>query len=195
MIIKHKNQRVAVLIDVQNLYHSAKNLYGARVNFKNLLLEAIAGRQLIRAIAYATKADEPGEASFFDALEKEGIEVRLKDIQVYPDGTKKGDWDVGLAVDAVRLSSNVDVIVLVSGDGDFIPLVEYLGALGKHVEMIAFGKTSSFRLKELVDGFTDLDSRPDYFVFKSSKQNFINRLPIKIGLKKPQSQNRNKRKR
>ncbi len=177
MLIRHKNQRVAVLIDVQNLYHSAKNLYGARVNFKNLLLEATAGRQLIRAIAYATKADEPGEASFFDALEKAGIEVRLKDLQVYPDGTKKGDWDVGLAVDAIRLCANIDVIVLVTGDGDFIPMVEYLKALGKHVELMGFGKTSSFHLKELVNEFTDLDSRPDYFLFKSQKQSFAKKLP------------------
>lgn len=186
MLIRHKNQRVVVLIDVQNLYHSAKNLYGARVNFKNLLLEATAGRQLIRAIAYATKADEPGEASFFDALEKAGIEVRLKDLQVYPDGTKKGDWDVGLAVDAIRSSVNIDVIVLVSGDGDFISLIEYLKALGKHIELMGFGKTSSFRLKELVDGFTDLDARPDYFLFKSQKQGFVKRIPniIKIKLKK-----------
>jgi len=186
MFIRHKNQRVAVLIDVQNLYHSAKNLYNARVNFKNLLLEATAGRQLIRAIAYATKADEPGEASFFDALEKTGIEVRLKNLQVYPDGTKKGDWDVGLAVDAIRLCANIDVIVLVTGDGDFIPLVEYLKALGKHVELMGFGKTSSFHLKELVDGSTDLDSRPEYFLFKSKKQGFAKKLPniIKIRLKK-----------
>lgn len=185
MLIKHKNQRVAVLIDVQNLYHSAKNLYSARVNFKNLLLEATAGRQLIRAIAYAAKADEPGEASFFDALEKAGIEVRVKDLQVYPDGTKKGDWDVGLAIDAVRLCSNVDVIVLVTGDGDFIPLIEYLKALGKHAEIIAFGKTSSFRLKELADEFTDLDSRSDYFLLKPLKEGFRKRLPkiIKIRLK------------
>lgn len=187
MNIRHKNQRVAVLIDVQNLYHSAKNLYGARVNFKNLLLEATAGRQLIRAIAYATKADEPGEASFFDALEKAGIEVRQKDLQVYPDGTKKGDWDVGLAIDAVRLCTNVDVIVLVTGDGDFIPLVEYLKALGKYVEIMSFGKTSSFHLKELADEFIDIDSRPDYFLFKSQKkQGFAKKLPniIKIKLKK-----------
>lgn len=177
MLIRHKNQRVVVLIDVQNLYHSAKNLYNARVNFKNLLLEATANRQLIRAIAYVAKSDEPGEAAFFDALEKAGIEVRVKDLQVYPDGTKKGDWDVGLAVDAVRLCRSIDVIVLVTGDGDFIPLVEYLRALGTHIEIMAFGKTSSFRLKELVDEFTDLDSRPEYFLFKSQKEGLGRKLP------------------
>jgi len=186
MIIRNKNQRIAVLIDVQNLYHSAKNLYGARVNFKNLLLEAVAGRQLIRAIAYVAKADEPGEASFFDALEKAGIEVRVKDLQVYPDGTKKGDWDVGLAIDAVRLSSGLDAIVLISGDGDFVPLVEYLKALGKHVEVIAFGRTTSFYLKEEVDEFLDIDSKSDYFLLSPSKEGFYKKIPkiIKTKLKK-----------
>lgn len=185
MLIKNKNQRVAVFIDVQNLYHSAKNLYQARVNFKNLLLEATAGRQLIRAIAYVVKSEEPGEASFFDILEKVGIEIRIKDLQVYPDGTKKGDWDVGLTVDAVRISSDVDLIVLVSGDGDFIPLVEYLKALGKYVEVMGFGKTSSFRLKEIADEFIDLDSKPELFLLKSHKEFLGKKLPkiIRIKLK------------
>lgn len=166
MVIKHRDQRVAVFIDVQNLYHSAKNLYHARVNFKNLLLEAVSGRHLIRAIAYAARADEPGEASFFDVLEKGGIEMRTKDLQVYPDGTKKGDWDVGLAVDAIRLSPTVDTIVIVSGDGDYVPLVQYLKALGKQVEVIAFGRTTSSHLREVADGFTDLDSKHNYFLLK-----------------------------
>jgi uncharacterized protein (TIGR00288 family) len=186
MIIKNKNQRIAVLIDVQNLYHSAKNLYGARVNFKNLLLEAVSGRQLIRAIAYVAKADEPGEASFFEALEKSGIEVRIKDLQVYPDGTKKGDWDVGLAIDAVRLASNLDAIVLVTGDGDFIPLVEYLKALGKHVEVMAFGKTTSSYLRDIVDEFSDIDSKTDYYLLPPPKEGFYKKIPkiIKTTLKK-----------
>ena len=189
MNIKHKNQRVAIFIDIQNLYHSAKNLYGARVNFRNLLLEAIENRQLIRAIAYVAKSDEPGEASFFDVLEKTGIEIRIKDLQVYPDGTKKGDWDVGLAVDAIRVSQTVDVIILVSGDGDFVPLVEYLKALGKRVEVISFGRTTSYRLKEIVDDFYDLDEKPDYFLIKPTKgiaEGITGKIPklIKIKLKK-----------
>ena len=189
MNIKHKNQRVTIFIDIQNLYHSAKNLYGARVNFRNLLLEAIENRQLIRAIAYVAKSDEPGEASFFDVLEKTGIEIRIKDLQVYPDGTKKGDWDVGLAVDAIRVSQTVDVIILVSGDGDFVPLVEYLKALGKRVEVISFGRTTSYRLKEIVDDFYDLDEKPDYFLIKPTKgiaEGITGKIPklIKIKLKK-----------
>ncbi len=183
MVIKNKNQRIIVLIDVQNLYHSAKNLYGARVNFKNLLLEAISGRNLIRAVGYVAKSDEPGEASFFDALEKAGIETRIKDLQVYPDGTKKGDWDVGLAVDAMRLSSKADAIVIISGDGDFIPLVEYLKALGNQVEVMGFGRTTSATLKEIASEFFDLDSKPDFFLFKTSEKGIVSRIPKIIKFK------------
>jgi len=183
MVIKHKNQRAIVLIDVQNLYHSAKNLYGARVNFKNLLLEAVSGRNLIRAIGYVAKADEPGEASFFDALEKAGIETRIKDLQVYPDGTKKGDWDVGLTIDAVRLSSKADTIILISGDGDFIPLVEYLKALGNQVEVMGFGRTTSTALKELANEFIDLDSKPEYFLLKIREGGVVSRIPKIIKFK------------
>jgi uncharacterized LabA/DUF88 family protein len=183
MVIRHKNQRAIVFIDVQNLYHSAKNLYGARVNFKNLLLEAVSGRNLVRAIGYVAKADEPGEASFFDALEKAGIETRIKDLQVYPDGTKKGDWDVGLAIDAVRLSSKADTIVLISGDGDFIPLVEYLRVLGNQVEVMGFGRTTSMTLKELADEFIDLDSRPGYFLLRVGEGGVVKRIPKIIKFK------------
>ncbi len=185
MVIKNKSQRVAVFMDVQNLYHSAKNLYHARVNFKNLLLEAVSGRHLIRAIAYTARADEPGESSFFDALEKAGIETRIKDLQVYPDGTKKGDWDVGLAVDAIRLSSSVDAVVIISGDGDYVPLVKYLQALGKQVEVMAFGRTTSGFLREAVDEFMDLDSKTHYFLIKApirsdKRGKFSKIIPIKF---------------
>ncbi|MCX6736966.1 MAG: NYN domain-containing protein [Candidatus Parcubacteria bacterium] len=180
MIIKHKSQRVAVLVDVQNLYHSAKNLYSARVNFENLLKETVCNRQLIRAIAYVVKSDEPGEASFFDALTRSGWELRSKDLQIYPDGLKKADWDVGMAVDAIRLSNVVDAIVLVTGDGDFIPLLEHLRAIGRQVELAAFSKTASTKLKELADDFLDLDSKPDVFLIRGNVNRFKLRkiLPI-----------------
>lgn len=184
MFIKHKNQRVGVFIDIQNLYHSAKNLYNKRVNFKNLLLESVGDRLLIRAIAYTAKASEPGEESFFDALEKTGIEVKRKDLQVYPDGTKKGDWDVGLAIDAIRIGENLDTIVLVSGDGDFIPLLEYLKAKGKYVEVMAFGRTASSRLKEIADEFIDLDERPEFFLLKSEEGGLRSKIPTIIRIKR-----------
>jgi uncharacterized protein (TIGR00288 family) len=156
-IPKHKNQRVAVLIDPQNMYHSAKNIYKARANFKEILKAAVAGRQLIRAIAYVIKTETGEEKPFFEALSKMGIELKIKDLQVFPGGMKKGNWDVGMAIDAVRLADSViDAIVLVSGDGDNIPLVEYLKGKGRQVEVVAFGKSTSSRLREAADDFIDL---------------------------------------
>lgn len=166
-IIKHKDQRVAVLIDVQNMYHSAKNLYGARVNFKEVLKTAVAGRKLIRAITYVIQTETPEEKSFFEALSKSGLEVKMKDLQVFPGGMKKGDWDVGITVDAIKFSDLVDAIVLVTGDGDFVPLVEYLQITkGIQTEVIAFSKSASSKLREAVDDFIDLSENKNRYLIK-----------------------------
>jgi len=156
-VIKHKAQRVAVLIDVQNMYHSAKNLYNARVNFKELLKAAVAGRELVRAMGYVIRTESGEEKPFLEALTKSGIETQIKDLQIFPGGIKKADWDVGIAMDGVRLAeSSIDTVVLVSGDGDFVPLVEYLKAKGKQAEVMAFGRSASQKLKEAADDFVDL---------------------------------------
>lgn len=162
MAVPYSDQRVAIFVDVQNVYHSAKNLYHARVNFKELLRVAVENRPLLRAVAYVVKSDTAlGEESFFEALKQTGFELRLKDLQIYPDGSKKADWDIGMAIDAVRLASSVDAIILVTGDGDFVPLVEYLKwGLGKQVEAVAFRRSASAKLKESVDRFTDLEAIP-----------------------------------
>ena len=163
-IIKHKEQRVGVLIDVQNMYHSAKNLYGAKVNFKEVLKTAVAGRKLVKAIAYVVKTEKGEEKGFFEALTHLGLETKTKDLQVYYGGLKKADWDVGITIDAVRLASFLEVIVLVSGDGDFIPLVEYLKNQGRQVEVLAFGRSASARLKETADDFIDLGKEPKKYL-------------------------------
>ena len=168
-MIKHKAQRVAVLIDVQNLYHSAKNLYGARVNFKEVLKTAVAGRQLIRAIAYVIRTESGEEKAFLEALGKMGIETREKELQIFPGGMKKADWDIGLGMDAVRLAQNsaVNTVVLVTGDGDFIPLVEYLQkATGTQVEVMAFTRSASQKLQEAADDFIDLGADPKKYLLR-----------------------------
>lgn len=174
MNLKNKDQRVAVFIDVQNLYHSAKNIYQARVNFREVLKTAVAGRQLIRVFAYVVRTKTGEERPFFDALTALGIEMRVKDLQEYYGGIKKADWDVGIAVDAIKISSSVDAIVLVSGDGDYLPLVEYLKNHGKRVEVIAFGKSTSSRLREEADEFMDLETSVEKYLLKKGK------WPIKI---------------
>jgi len=166
-IIKHKDQRVAVLVDVQNMYHSAKNIFGARVNFKEVLRAAVGSRKLIRAVAYVINTETPEEKSFFEALSKSGLEVKMKDLQIFPGGMKKGDWDVGIAIDAIKFSSLVDAIVIVGGDGDFIPLVEYLKLnKGIQTEVIAFKKSASAKLQEVVDDFIDLEKDKNKYLIK-----------------------------
>ena len=201
--IKYSNQRVGIFVDVQNLYHSAKNLYHGRVNYTEMKKHLVGDRQLIRAMAYVVKSEgvEPqrasartdwnadrerttpaiarsratavaseraeenaelsSEASFFEALEKAGFELRMKDIQIYAGGMKKADWDVGMAVDAIRMSSFLDVVILVTGDGDFIPLVDYLkwGA-GRLVEVAAFHRSASSKLQEAADRFINIEDIP-----------------------------------
>lgn len=166
-VIKHPAQRVGVFIDTQNLYHSAKHLYKARVNFAKVLEEAVGGRILVRAIAYVISTESGEETNFFEALTKIGIETKVKDLQVFADGAKKADWDVGLAVDAIKLSDKLDTVIIASGDGDFVPLIEYLDMHGMQVEVISFGKSSSAKLKEAAHAFTDMDVDPRKFTITS----------------------------
>ncbi len=169
-IIKHADQRVGVFIDTQNLYHSAKNIYKTRVNFGNVLKDALADRVLIRAIAYVITTESGEERAFFDALGKLGIETKTKDLQIFAGGAKKGDWDVGLAVDAIKMAPKLDSIIIISGDGDFVPLVEYLQInQGCQVEVISFGKSTSAKLIEAADDFFDLDSNPRKYLLGSSR--------------------------
>ncbi len=160
-IIKHKSQRVGIFIDTQNLYHSAKNLYHAKVNFGNVVKEALAGRQLIRAVAYVIRTESEEEKGFFEALNKIGIETKVKDIRVFAGGAKKADWDIGMAIDALAMAEKLDTIVLATGDGDFVPLVEYLKySQGCQVEVISFGKSSAGVLREVADDFIDMSDNP-----------------------------------
>lgn len=163
------SQRVGVFVDVANMYYSAKNIHGTRVNFGKILEEAVGDRQLVRALAYVIKADSQDEDRFFEALDKQGFEVKMKDLQVFAGGAKKGDWDVGIAVDAISLASKLDVVILVTGDGDYLPLVQYLkSASGCRVEVLAFAESTSIKLRDGVDKFVDLSSDKKKFLLPIS---------------------------
>jgi uncharacterized LabA/DUF88 family protein len=163
---KHKDQRVVVLIDTQNLYYSAKNLYQSKVNFGAVLKLAISDRKLIRAFAYVIQTKTGEEKPFFEALTALGIETREKQLQEFYGGAKKGDWDVGIVIDGIRASASADVIILVSGDGDFIPFIEYLENQGKRVEVIAYGRSTSGKVKEKADEFIDLEKNSEKYLLK-----------------------------
>ncbi len=167
MIVKNRDQRVAVLVDVQNLYYSGKNLYSSRVNYKNLLAQVVQRRILTRAIAYVINADDTKENVFFNALHEAGFEVKEKPLQTFYGGAKKGDWDLGIAMDAIRLGNKVDSIILVTGDGDFKPVVNYLQqALGCLVEIAAFKRTANKELVELADDFTNIEEHQKRLLFR-----------------------------
>lgn len=168
--LKHPDQRVGVFIDVQNMYYSARNLHNKKVNFGNIVKESVAGRKLIRAIAYVVRTETKEEAPFFEALYNLGIETREKDLQIFQSGLKKADWDVGLAVDAIRLAPSLDAIVIVSGDGDYLPLVEYLQSMGKQVEIAAFGETTSSKLSDQADDVLDLSAEKDKFLIEDRRR-------------------------
>lgn len=163
-VIKHKDQRVGIFIDTQNLYHSAKNLYKSKVNFGNVVKDALAGRILVRSIAYVITTEAGDEQNFFEALEKLGIEAKTKDLQIFYGGAKKADWDTGMTIDAIKMAPKLDAVILATGDGDFIPLTEYLQSQGVQVEAISFGRSSSSGLMESVDDFIDMDNDPKRYL-------------------------------
>lgn len=164
-VIKHKEQRVGVFIDTQNIYHSAKNLYHSKVNFGAIVKDAVGERSLIRAIAYVITTEAGDEKAFFEALTKMGIETKTKDLQIFGSGAKKADWDVGMAIDAVKLAPKLDSVILLTGDGDFAPLVEYLQVNeGCQVEVVSFGKSTSSKLREVIDDFFDLDENSNKYL-------------------------------
>jgi len=164
-VIKHKAQRVGIFIDTANVYHSAKNLYHAKANFGAIVKDSLDGRVLVRAIAYVASTEGGEEKAFFEALAKVGIETRTKPLQIFIGGAKKANWDIDLAMDAVKLAPKLDTIILITGDGDFVSLIEYLqNTHGTQVEVVSFGKSSSSKLIEACDDFFDLDNNPKKYL-------------------------------
>ncbi len=162
--MQHPDQRVGIFIDTQNMYYSARYLFKRKVDFKNIVADATSNRRLIRAMAYVIRTKGEEGRPFFDALEKAGIELREKDLIEYASGHKKGDWDVGLTIDVVRMLDMLDVVVLVSGDGDYAPLVQFCQARGRIVELISFGETTSSILTEIVDAHIDMSQNKRRFL-------------------------------
>jgi len=144
-------QRVGVFVDVQNMFYSAKNIKKAKLNFAKLMEKAVRGRQLIRAICYIVDNPDIDQSGFTDMLRQNGYELRTKPLRVRADGSAKGDWDMGIAIDAVNVADKLDIIVLVSGDGDFIDLVNHLKGRGVHVEAISFVESTNEDLIKSVD--------------------------------------------
>ncbi|HMR01257.1 MAG TPA: NYN domain-containing protein [Candidatus Gracilibacteria bacterium] len=180
----HPAQRVGIFIDTQNLYHSARSLFKSHVNYAELMKHAIADRHLVRAFAYVIRSEGQDESKFIDALAELGIEIREKDLQVFYSGEKKADWDVGIAIDIVRMSEKLDAVVLVSGDGDFTEVLKYVRSRGLRAEVMAFKKTTSNMLLTEVDSYTDLGADPAKFLIPTSRASKVNNRVVKSAGKK-----------
>ncbi len=163
-MLSTKTRRVGVFIDVQNMYYSARNLFDHKVNFANIVKETVGDAQLVRAIAYTISTKGGEETAFFDALRGAGIEVKSKELLEYAGGGKKGDWDVGVAVDIIRMLDMLDVVVLVSGDGDFVPLADYVRSRGRIFHVASFRESTSGSLVEATDQYTNLSADKKKFL-------------------------------
>ncbi|WP_300524521.1 NYN domain-containing protein [Alcanivorax sp.] len=116
--------RIAVFADVQNIYYTTRQAFGRQFNYRALWEQLCNQGEVVSAIAYATHRGDDGQTKFQDALKHIGFTVKLKPYIQRSDGSSKGDWDVGIAVDVMTLAPQVDTVVLLSGDGDFDVLLE-----------------------------------------------------------------------
>lgn len=143
---------------MQNVYYGARRLKG-KLDFDALLEGALEGRRLIKSVAYIVESKETDQSQFIALLQKKGIEVRRKALRVRADGSMKGDWDMELALDILDAAPNLDVVVLVSGDGDFTSLVKRVKSMGPRVEVMGFPRASAKSLIEAADSFRPLDRK------------------------------------
>lgn len=156
--LKGAARRVSVFIDVQNVYYAARKLKG-KLDFDALLQAAVQERRLIKATAYVVESKETDQSQFIARLEQRGIEVQRKTLRVRADGSMKGDWDMELALDVLEAAPRLDVVVLVSGDGDFTSLVKRVKSMGPRVEVVAFPRNAAKSLIETADRFQPLDRK------------------------------------
>ncbi len=162
-----KTARVGVFVDVQNMFYSAKEYYDGKVDFEKVLEAAVRGRSLIAAIAYLVCVEDVDQSAFISVLERLGFTIRTKYLKRRADGSGRGDWDMGIAIDALLRAPKLDVIVLVSGDGDFVELVHALKAQGVTVEVLSFPQNTAEDLKRAADLYLPMDGD---FIRKSQKQ-------------------------
>ncbi len=153
-------ERIAIFVDAENLYHSARECFNGKVSYEKLLSLVVGqNRHLVKAVAYVVKSPERDITAFITVLEKIGFEVKTKEPRYRSDGSAKANWDMGIALDILNLLDKIDTVVLASGDGDFVPLAAYIKSKGKRVEVYSFPKNTAYDLIELADRFYALDEK------------------------------------
>lgn len=150
-------QRVAILVDGQNIYLSAK-ARGAKPNYE-AIIDLMKEREIVRAIIYNVSPIGVDQSKFIHAVELLGYEVKSKEPRRLPDGSLKADWDMQIAIDALALAGKVDVMVILTGDSDFVPLVHALKSKGVKVEIMSFPETTGKELVEASDRYLEVTDR------------------------------------
>ena len=145
--------RVGVFVDVQNMFYAAKDRYARRLDYIKLLDLIVGPRNLVAAYAYVVQIPEINQAGFLSLLEHNGYTIKSKDLRMRGDGSAKGDWDVGIAIDIVSMLDALDIVILASGDGDFCALAELIKQHGKRIEVAAFEHNTSMDLQRIADQF------------------------------------------
>lgn len=165
-------QRIGIFIDVQNMFYSAKLLHQSKVDYGRLLREITGTRQLVRAIAYIVQKPDVNQAGFHEALTRFGYELKIKELKIRPDpdgragSTAKGSWDIGLTIDALMMAPKLDTVILVTGDGDYVPLVDTLKSQGCRVEVVSFERSTAGELIRAADQYIPIQ---DAWIFKEKK--------------------------
>jgi uncharacterized LabA/DUF88 family protein len=163
MVLPNQIDRVAVFFDMSNLYFVARDL-GVRIDYARLLEFLVAGRRLVCAYAYVTLAGEESSAvPFLTWLRRNGFRVVTRTLRRGSDGALRGDLDLEMAVDVLLQTPHVDVIVLVTGDGEYCYLVETVQRLGRRVEIASAPRNTAVELMELADYYVDLEVNLRHF--------------------------------
>lgn len=152
-------QNVVLLVDVQNVYYTTRQEFKRNFDYNRFWSVATGDRQVVKAIAYAIDKGDKKQREFQNILRAIGFDVKLKPFIQRADGSAKGDWDVGITIDALEYSENADVVVLVSGDGDFDILVKKLRIdKGKYVEVFGVAKLTAASLMNAANRFVPIDN-------------------------------------
>lgn len=177
--MKH-TQRVGIFVDVQNMFYSAKHLKQSKLDYGALLKGIVGQRQLVRSIAYIVQKSGVEQTGFIEALSRFGYETRVRENKIRDDGTlPKIDWNVGITIDCITLAPKLDTVALVTGDSDFIPLVNFLCNHGVRVEVYGFDRATAGELIRVANQFISI---PDEWVFKEKKFEKDDRSPLYEGL-------------
>lgn len=150
-----KGRRLGIFIDNQNVYYSTRGYFGKKLNYQKLLELLVKDRHLVKAVCYIVDQPEVDQEGFKNILKNYGITVRERELIRRADGSAKGNWDIGIAVDVLTMveKNSLDIVVLVTCDGDFVDLIKLLSAKGIRSEVAGFAMNMAMSLKETADEY------------------------------------------